>query len=341
MKTTFCLVALIVAGARVCSSQTVLNGSFETGATPPFGGTFIPAPDSTSIPGWTVQSGSVDYIGSDTWPAADGSRSLDMSGHDAGAISQNISGFMPGSRYRLSFYMAGNNDGAARIFHLEASIGSTAQIFNFDATGYTYANMGWTLVTMDFTADSTTMALTFTSLDPGAAGPALDNVTLSALSEPDSDGDGVPDSIDLCPNTAPGAIVDAHGCSIDQLVPCAGPASGGTWKNHGDFVSHVVHKAREFLAAGLISEAQRKSVVAAAAKSDCGKSHSIKPRVERVGRKIHIKFAGSTGSHYVIEASTNLTEWVAIGVPNDLGNGSFQFEDEGNLPFRFYRVVAR
>ena len=30
----------------------------------------------------------------------------------------------------------------------------------------------------------------------------------------DSDGDGVPDGLDLCPNTPPGAIVDANGCEI-------------------------------------------------------------------------------------------------------------------------------
>jgi len=33
---------------------------------------------------------------------------------------------------------------------------------------------------------------------------------------PDSDGDGVPDSIDKCPNTPPGAKVDASGCEFDQ-----------------------------------------------------------------------------------------------------------------------------
>jgi OmpA-OmpF porin, OOP family len=32
----------------------------------------------------------------------------------------------------------------------------------------------------------------------------------------DSDGDGVPDSIDRCPNTPPGAKVDAVGCEFDQ-----------------------------------------------------------------------------------------------------------------------------
>jgi OOP family OmpA-OmpF porin len=33
---------------------------------------------------------------------------------------------------------------------------------------------------------------------------------------PDSDGDGVPDDIDRCPNTPPGAKVDATGCEFDQ-----------------------------------------------------------------------------------------------------------------------------
>src|SRR5207247_8908521 len=46
----------------------------------------------------------------------------------------------------------------------------------------------------------------------------------------DSDGDGIPDGIDQCPNTPFGSVVDEHGCSIDQLVPCAGPATGGTWR---------------------------------------------------------------------------------------------------------------
>ncbi|NLX14564.1 MAG: hypothetical protein GXY44_13055 [Phycisphaerales bacterium] len=38
--------------------------------------------------------------------------------------------------------------------------------------------------------------------------------------EPDSDGDGVPDALDLCPDTAPGAEVDADGCSCEQLDNC-------------------------------------------------------------------------------------------------------------------------
>ena len=93
----------------------------------------------------------------------------------------------------------------------------------------------------------------------------------------DSDGDGVPDLEDQCPNTPAGAVVNAEGCSIDQLVPCAGPASGGSWKNHGAYVSAVAHAADEFRAAGLITGRQKGAIVSAAARSNCGKKPSHQP----------------------------------------------------------------
>jgi hypothetical protein len=87
----------------------------------------------------------------------------------------------------------------------------------------------------------------------------------------DADGDGVPDDVDQCPDSPLGAIVNANGCSIAQLVPCAGPFSGGKWKNHGDYVSAVTKEANKFLAAGLITGAQKGAIVAEAAQSNCGK----------------------------------------------------------------------
>jgi hypothetical protein len=94
----------------------------------------------------------------------------------------------------------------------------------------------------------------------------------------DSDGDGVPDERDQCPNTPPGAVVDGNGCSIAQLVPCAGPLSGGHWENHGLYVASVVKTAKAFLAAGLISEKQQHAIVLAAAKSHCGKTQACNHR---------------------------------------------------------------
>jgi hypothetical protein len=74
------------------------------------------------------------------------------------------------------------------------------------------------------------------------------NSGFSLSGETDVDCDGVPDSLDQCPDTPPDEIVDANGCSIDQLVPCSGPASGGTWKNHGQYVSAIAHVTQDFVA---------------------------------------------------------------------------------------------
>jgi len=83
---------------------------------------------------------------------------------------------------------------------------------------------------------------------------------------PDSDGDGVSDEQDQCPNTPAGSIVDARGCSIAQLVTC-----DGQWKNHGQYVSAVAKMCEQFLSAGLITEDQKDAIVEAAAGSNCGK----------------------------------------------------------------------
>jgi len=96
------------------------------------------------------------------------------------------------------------------------------------------------------------------------------NAAFSLSGETDADGDGVGDSLDLCPGTPVGAIVDAEGCSVDQLAPCNGPATGGAWKNHGQYVSSVAQVAEAFLAQGLISVEQAEEIVAEAAQSDCG-----------------------------------------------------------------------
>jgi hypothetical protein len=92
----------------------------------------------------------------------------------------------------------------------------------------------------------------------------------SLIGETDADGDGVRDSQDDCPNTPPGSVVSAEGCRIDQLVPRAGPASGGTWKNHGEYVSRTAHVADTFLAAGLITEDEKYTTVGASGQSKCG-----------------------------------------------------------------------
>src|SRR6185503_15279778 len=77
----------------------------------------------------------------------------------------------------------------------------------------------------------------------------------------DSDGDGVPDLQDRCSNTPTGAVVNADGCSIDQLVPCTG--SGAAWKNHGEYVRAMSDAVAEFVRQNRITESEGQQIVAA------------------------------------------------------------------------------
>ena len=45
---------------------------------------------------------------------------------------------------------------------------------------------------------------------------------------PDADGDGVPDDLDLCPNTPPGTIVDGSGCPVEPPPGCVNSVGTGT-----------------------------------------------------------------------------------------------------------------
>jgi hypothetical protein len=82
----------------------------------------------------------------------------------------------------------------------------------------------------------------------------------------DDDNDGVLDGQDACLATATGAIVNAEGCAVADLCPCV-----NDWKNHGAYVGCVDRTAETFVAAGLITTAQKQAMVDAAAQSDCGK----------------------------------------------------------------------
>jgi hypothetical protein len=109
--------------------------------------------------------------------------------------------------------------------------------------------------------------------EPGYGGLDYWVVKLSPELPLDSDGDGVPDELDQCPNSPTGAFVNASGCSIEQLAPCDGP-----WKNHGQYVRAVVTVSKQFRTAALISHKQRLAIFLRAVKSDCGRHDTRKAK---------------------------------------------------------------
>ena len=181
----FAAVTLILIGATVRpTTSQIVNGSFESGLQDP--GTMWITYDSSSnfIDGWSVDFGSVDYIGN-WWQASDGVRSIDMTGSGAGQISQTVP-TIPGVTYVVAFDMSGNTGclPAVKLMTVTAD-GGQAQTFSYDttATGNTQADMKWETKQYTFTATGATTSLAFTSDVPGFCGPTLDNVELMVVPE--------------------------------------------------------------------------------------------------------------------------------------------------------------
>ena len=97
--------------------------------------------------------------------------------------------------------------------------------------------------------------------DNDGAGDVCDN---------DIDGDGVLDADDACVPTPLDEVVNAEGCSISEICPCAHPDGAGRWKNHGAYVRCVAHTSEDFVSAGLITEIEKDAILSEAGISICG-----------------------------------------------------------------------
>ncbi|MCA2694415.1 MULTISPECIES: choice-of-anchor C family protein [unclassified Microcystis] len=165
----------------VQAANLIQNGSFETATVNP--GSFLQLDAvSTAITGWTVSQGTIDYIGT-YWQASEGSRNLDLSGANAGGIQQTFNTTV-GETYRVTFDLAGNTDYSPTIKEMRVSAGGNSADFSFDITGKSRSNMGWVSKSWGFTATGTTTTLSFLNLVDTPYGPALDNVSVIALSPP-------------------------------------------------------------------------------------------------------------------------------------------------------------
>jgi len=102
-------------------------------------------------------------------------------------------------------------------------------------------------------------------LDPNIDQADFNEDSVGDVCDDDDDGDTVIDGGDSCPSTPADEVVNTSGCAIDQLCPCE-----NAWKNHGAYVSCVAHAAKDFVAAGLITDAEKDAIVAEAAASTCG-----------------------------------------------------------------------
>ncbi len=163
--------ALAAAPSTTLAAELLTNGSFEQigGATPEgWGGLTYYAGGIPTIPGWTVESGSVDLTttGSFWGPAYDGIYSLDINGWDPGRITQSFNTVI-GKLYNVSFAYSRNIAGAADP--ATATVSAGGQTFNVVAPAdgpFTNAGrMAWVTDGFSFvgTGAPTTLALAATN----------------------------------------------------------------------------------------------------------------------------------------------------------------------------------
>jgi choice-of-anchor C domain-containing protein len=213
------LASIALAGPTSAAFTGLENGSFETGTYVDNGSGFqqLDAPNA-SIDGWTVDAGSVDWV-STYWPPQDGAMSIDMSGANAGTLSQTFETTI-GNTYTVSFQLSGNPEGSPTVKTLEVSAtGAAVGLYSYDVTGNDLLTMNWRAETYTFLATSANTTLTFVSTSATAFGPAIDNVAVTEDVAVKDD----------CKNGGWESMIDT---------------AGNSFKNQGDCVSFFATKGK-------------------------------------------------------------------------------------------------
>lgn len=184
------LVAMVATAmiSSAANASLLVNGSFEQGTPQPGSNGFstLGAGDN-SVTGWTVFSGSVDWING-YWQAQDGTHSIDLAGNQPGAIEQTFA-TVAGTLYSVNYWLSGNPDGGdIGKDGVVAAINGAIVDASSSITGIqgpSHENMKYSLKNFTFTASGDTTTLRFSSADnAGAFGAVLDNVSVSAVPEP-------------------------------------------------------------------------------------------------------------------------------------------------------------
>lgn len=163
----------------IINGNLLINGSFEE----PVVGSFKGFGVGQEIAGWKVVIAPVDLVGT-YFKSSDGKQSIDLHGSPGfGAIEQTFR-TEPHKKYNVTFDMSGNSGGEPKLKKIQVSAAGDSEDFEFDCTGKTTQQMGWTTKTWSFTAINKSTTLTFATLHNtgnASAGPVIDNVKVTYI----------------------------------------------------------------------------------------------------------------------------------------------------------------
>lgn len=171
------------------ANDLITNGSFESGlfqVNHPGDVTETLGVGSTAMTGWTVESGSLAWIGPSnpfSLTASQGSYFLDLTDYRSsapwGGVSQTISTTV-GQTYLLSFDL-GSSPTYGVPDSIQATAGSASSIFT---STFTSGTNNWQTEYLNFTATAATTTISLTG-NTGSNYIGLDNVSVNAVPEPE------------------------------------------------------------------------------------------------------------------------------------------------------------
>lgn len=176
--------ALVCAPRKSDAAELLTNGGFDDigAATPESWGGLTYYAGGPLLPGWTVESGSVDLTttGSFWGPAYDGAYSLDINGWDAGRLSQSFATVL-GQIYNVSFAFSRNVAGAPDPATATVSAGGRSfdvSAANDGSFGSGYA-MRWQTASFSFTGNGSPTSIVLAATQGGNGGVFFDKVSVA------------------------------------------------------------------------------------------------------------------------------------------------------------------
>jgi len=178
-------VAVLSLAAPASAANLLVNGGFEdtgTATLQGWGGYTYGTGYSLPLPGWIVNSGSVDIVTNQTqWsPSYEGNNALDINGFGPGSISQTFA-TIADQFYTVSYAYSRNAAGAqdpalALITAPGANVVVSAANGNFGSPG----NLTWQTASFTFKATGSSSTLSLSSTDAGSGGVFFDDISVSA-----------------------------------------------------------------------------------------------------------------------------------------------------------------
>lgn len=183
-------VIAMTAAAPASAVELLTNGGFDdigTGVPEGWGGLTYYVGGPVALPGWTIESGSVDLTDTNSiWgPAAAGQYSLDINGWSQGTISQSFATAL-GQIYNVSFAYSRNPANAPNM--ALATVSAGGETFNVTAQNGQFGGMGnmdWAVGSFSFVGTGQTETIRLASGISGNAGIFFDSVSVqAAIPEP-------------------------------------------------------------------------------------------------------------------------------------------------------------